>query len=212
MSEIILSAKTREIKQGTDDLRNQGLIPAVLYGPKTENLNLTVSETDFSAFLKSGQRTKPFSLKLDGGKEIKNILLQDFVRDSLKSRILSIDFYQFDALKKVKVSLPIVLIGKAPAVELGGVIVQSMDEIEVECLPANIPEKLVVDISVLEDFDSTVYVKDLNLPKDVSCHIDPQTAVVSVSEPAKEEEVQKPLPDVQTPEAGTAETPTKPAQ
>ena len=189
MSEIVLQAKTRDIaKEKNSELRTRGYIPAVLYGPKTENVNLAVMDREFDGFLKSGHKTKPFSIKLDNGQSIKNILLQNFDQDTLKNKVLSIDFYQFDSAKKVKVSLPVSLEGKAPVLELGGVVVLNMNEIEVECLPVNIPDKISVDISVLVDFDSTIYVKDLKFPADVVCHIDPQTSVVSVSEPLKEEE------------------------
>lgn len=67
-----------------------------------------------------------------------------------------------------------------------------MSEIEVECLPVNIPDKIAVDISVLKDFDSTIYVKDLKFPEGVVCHIEPRTSVISVSEPLKEEAALKP--------------------
>lgn len=188
MSEIVLQAKTRDIKKDSNsELRAGNFIPAVLYGPKTENINMAVADREFSDFLKSGHKTKPFSLKLDNEKTVKNILLQNFDRDTLKNKVLSIDFYQFDSAKKVKVTLPVFLEGKAPAQDLGGVVVLSMSEIEVECLPVNIPDKIVVDISVLKDFDSTIYIKDLKLPNDVICHIEPQTSVISVSEPVKEE-------------------------
>ncbi len=194
MSEIILQAKVRDVKkERSDELRTQGFIPAVLYGPKMENINMAVADREFESFLKSGHKTKPFSLKLDNGQSIANILLQNFDRDTLKNKILNVDFYQFDVTKKVKVSLPVFLEGKAPAREIGGVVVLSMSEIEVECLPVNIPDKITVDVSVLVDFDSTICVKDLEFPSDIVCHIEPHTSVVSVSEPLKEEVV---LPSV----------------
>ncbi|OGY40853.1 MAG: hypothetical protein A2570_00370 [Candidatus Brennerbacteria bacterium RIFOXYD1_FULL_41_16] len=188
MSEIILQVKTREIeKESNSELRNRGFIPAVLYGPETENLNLSVSEKELDSFLKSGHRTKPFVLKLDSSKSIDNVLLHELQRDSLRGKFSSVDFYQFDASKKIKVSIPIVLQGKAPTQDFGGVVVLNMNEIEIECLPVNIPNSVLVDVSVLSDFDATIYVKDLKFPVGVSCHIDSQTSVVSVSEPLKDE-------------------------
>ncbi len=193
MSERTLQAKTRDIKKDSNsELRTGNFIPAVLYGPQTENINLAVADREFNDFLKSGHKTKPFSLKLDNGQSIENVLLQNFDRDTLKNKVLSIDFYQFDSAKKVKVSLPVFLEGKAPVRDLGGVVVLSMSEIEVECLPVNIPDKIAVDVSVLKDFDSTIYIKDLKFPNDVVCHIEPQTSVVSVSEPLKEEAAPQP--------------------
>lgn len=217
MSEIILEAKLREIeKESNEGLRGQGYIPAVLYGPKIENLNLSVFEKDFDVFLKSGHRTKPFVLKLNNDKIIKDVLLHEFQRDSLKNKALSIDFYQFDVSKKIKVFVPVVLNGKAPAQDLGGVVVLNMSELEIECLPVNIPDSIVVDVGVLSDFDATVYVKDLKLPQGVSCHIDPQTSVVSVSEPLKEEVViAKPVEETSPPTiegAPKEEKSGKPAQ
>ena len=203
MSEITLQVKTRDIKKESNrELRAGNFIPAVLYGPKTENINVAIMDREFEIFLKSGHKTKPFSLKLDNGQLIENVLLQNFDRDTLKNKILSIDFYQFDSAKKVKVSLPVSLEGKALVRDLGGVVVLNMSEIEVECLPMNIPDKIAVDISVLIDFDSTIYVKDLKFPADVVCHIEPQTSVVSVSEPLKEEAAPQPA-------AGEASVETK---
>ncbi len=127
MSEIILQAKTRDVeKDSNSELRAENFIPAVLYGPKTENINMAVADREFRDFLKSGHKTKPFSLKLDSGQSIENVLLQNFDRDTLKNKVLSIDFYQFDSSKKVKVSLPVFLEGKAPVRDLGGVVVLSM--------------------------------------------------------------------------------------
>lgn len=195
MSNLTLKAKLREAKEKAAVLRSFGLIPAVVYGPGLEeNILLSVSDLDFSLFLKSGHKTKPFTIAVEGGKEIKNVLLQDVQKDTLKGTVLSADFYQFDASKKVKVSLPISIFGKAPAQDLGGVVVQSMNEIEVFCLPSNIPDKLEVDISVLIDFDSTIYVKDLKLPEGVTVSISGETPVVSVSEPQKEESVVSQIP------------------
>jgi large subunit ribosomal protein L25 len=188
MSVLSLSVKLRtEQDRNPRTLRDQGLIPGVLYGPEIENLCLLIKEADFLCFLKTAPKNKPFVLKIEGeNKEIKNILLHELQEDSLKDRILSIDFYQFSAKKKIKVPLEIELIGKAPAQDLGGVVVQSMNEVEVECLPTNIPEKLVVDISCLEDFDSTIHIRDLKFPEGVVCNLDLQTPVVSITEPVKE--------------------------
>ncbi|MEW5805326.1 MAG: 50S ribosomal protein L25 [Patescibacteria group bacterium] len=202
MPELSLSVKLRKSEERNPlTLRKNGLIPAVLYGPETENQVFTVDQAEFLQFLKSAPKNKPFRLKiLDSKAEIDNVLIHEIQKDSLKDQILNIDFYQFSSKKRIKLSVPIEFIGKAPAIDQGGVIVSNMNELEVECLPINIPEKILVDVSVLENLDSTIYVKDLNLPGGVVCHFDPQTPVVSVTEPTKEVVAEEP---VAAEEAGT---------
>jgi large subunit ribosomal protein L25 len=118
-----------------------------------------------------------------------------------------VDFYQVRLDEKVKVTVPLVFAGESPAVKNeGGVLVKSLQELEIEALPTNIPEEITVDISSLETFGDSIYVRDLAIPANVEVVTAGDSAVASVQPPRTEEEL-KALEEA--PVAGAAEVITE---
>lgn len=181
-------------------LREDGLIPAELYGHGLENIHLSVPAKDFSKLFKEAGESTIINLVLSNaeGLNLENkklpVLIHDVSIDPLSDKIIHIDFYQVRMDKKITTSVPLEFIGEAPAVkEKEGVLVKAVQEIEVEALPADLPRNIEVDLSRLSDIGMNIHVKDLEIDKKVKVLADPETVVAIVTEPAKEEVVEKPI-------------------
>jgi large subunit ribosomal protein L25 len=183
-----LKATKRDILGGkTRNLRKQGLVPAELYGRAAENLHLSVSEKDFRrVFAEAGESTI-IDLEVDG--EIYPVLVNDFQKDPISRNFISVDFYRVRMDEKISAPVDIEIVGEAPAVkEKGGMLVRAMEEAEVEALPANLPHKLIVDVSGLTEIGQSVFVKDIQTKGNFRILVSPETVIATVSEIPEEEE------------------------
>ncbi|OGZ71939.1 MAG: hypothetical protein A2908_02565 [Candidatus Staskawiczbacteria bacterium RIFCSPLOWO2_01_FULL_38_12b] len=176
-------------------LKNQGQIPAVVYGPGVKNFSLQVDEKEFKKVLLKAGESSLIELRLDkdplvsSGQEKKPVLIHDIQKDPVSGNIIHIDFYQADLKEEVKVMVPLVFEGTAPAEkDLGGTLNKNMLEIEVKALPQNLPHEIKVAIDSLKTFEDHILVKDLVLPKDVKVIKDPSEIIASVLAPQKVEE------------------------
>jgi large subunit ribosomal protein L25 len=189
MELIQLSAQTRTITgKQVKSLRNEGLIPAELYGHGTPNAHLSVSAKEFNKVYKAAGSSTMLVLTI--GKEKVSAMIHEISRDSVKSDIIHVDFYQVRMDEKITAYVPLEFTGESPAVkEKNAVINRSLAEVEVEAFPQDIPHTIVVDLSVLDDFDKSIYVKDLVMPKGVEVQIEGDTVVATATEPLPEEVV-----------------------
>ena len=193
MKEISLDVKTRG-KKGTQKvkkLRRNGIIPAVVYGAGEDSIPLELDEGSFVRFLRSGgSENVILTLKIDNdsAKE-KKALIREIQHDPVWGKILHVDFQHISMERKITVAVPIHLVGIAVGVTDGGILQPNIRELEVECLPGDIPEKVEMDVSHLKVGDA-FHVKDVHLDK-VTILTDPQGSVVSVVPPTvfKEPEV-----------------------
>jgi large subunit ribosomal protein L25 len=193
---LTLNAKIRtEQGRKTEELRRQGFVPAVLYGPGIENRNLAVAAKDFSDLLRRAGKTSLISLKIDGVKDDFMILINDFSVDPINDKIVHIDLYQPDLKKEIEAEVPLIFEGEAPAVkDLGGTLVKNFDEITVKALPADLPREIKVDIAVLKTFDDAVMVKDLPIGAKIELLKNPEEIVALVIEAQQiEEELSQPI-------------------
>lgn len=201
MGNLTLRAKKRTVfgKQNKI-LREQGFIPAVLYGKKTPACSLQVNFQDFKEVYEKSGDTDIIDLIIeDKGKEqIKNVLVQDISNNFLDGSPVHIDFYEVEMDKPIIAHIPVSFTGESPAVKLGGVLVKSMNEIEVEALPKDLPHEISIDISALTNFGQTLYVRDINFPSKVKVLIDKNTPIVTVNAPITEEELEKELGGIKT--------------
>ena len=185
---ITLSAKVREIfGKKTRHLKNQGFIPAVVYGPGAKNLSLEVDEKEFKKlFLQAGESSL---IELVIGNEKRPVLINEIQQNSVSDKIIHIDFFQASLKEEVEVNVPLVFEGVAPAEkELGGTLNKNMSELEVRALPQNLPQEIIVDISKLVTFEDHILVSDLKLPVNVATTKNPDEIVASVLAPQKVEE------------------------
>ena len=181
-------------------LRSEGLIPAELYGRDLKNIHLEVLEKDFAKVYREAGESSVIKLKISAGggseKEGKdiNVMIHDISKNPLTDEFLHVDFYQVKMDEKITASIPVKFIGEAQAVkEKNGVLVKAIQEIEIEALPGDLPQHIDVDISVLIDIGSSIYVKDINIGKNAKILVDPENVVATVTEQAKEEVVEAPI-------------------
>lgn len=164
--------------------RKSGLIPAILYGHKQENVMFLLSKKEFSMAFDMG--AKMVNLKWDGSEE--TALIKDVQFDTFGKEILHIDFIRVSLTEKVNTRIPIILYGTSPGVKDGGVLDHAMKEVEIECLPTEIPENLRVSISDLA-IGQTLHIKDLELPPNIKVLESEDAIAVSVHFATEEKEV-----------------------
>lgn len=173
-------------------LRREGTLPANIYGKKVSSLAIQVPIEDFLKVFKQAGETGIVELKLNG--EIRPALIHNVQFDPITDTPIHADFLQVNLAEKVSATVPIEIIGDSPAEKAGeGILVQQMNEIEVEALPRDLPEKFMVDVSGLSKIDDVILVNDLPVDKSkVTLKSPTEQIVVKVEPPAKEEEVAPP--------------------
>lgn len=182
MSEkITIEAKKRAV-QSPNKTRSEGLIPAVIYGHNIPSTSLSVPYQLFEkAFRKAGESTI-VTLDIEG--QPHNVIIQDVQRHYLNNKYQHVDFYEVSMTEKMTATVPLEFVGVAKAVkESGGTMVHVLSEVEVECLPGDLPNHIEVDISVLNTFDDSIHVADLKVAKGVTILAEPEEMVAKVDAP-----------------------------
>ena len=179
MEKLVLKVEQRDSSVPAYKAREAGFIPAVCYGAGKENLHVNVPYQEFRRIYKLAGENTVVDLVL--GSETHKVLIHDLQMDPVYTTVLHVDFHIVNMKEKVDTHVPVVLVGESPAVkQLSGVINQSLDEVEVRCLPGDIPHEFIVDISVIEDFHKVIHVSDLVIPKGVELLTDLELPIVSV--------------------------------
>ena len=176
-------------------LRSDGKVPAVLYGPKTEPILLSVEVRDIEQVLKSGTVGQVLlNLIIQNGQETtRPAMIKELQAHPVSGRFLHIDFYEIDLERKIRVGVPIVATGQSIGVEEGGLLQIVRHELEVLCLPTQIPESIEVDVTDLKIGDS-IHVEEIQVEGDVEILADINFTVITVyapkvkAEPEEEEE------------------------
>ncbi|MDH5363572.1 MAG: 50S ribosomal protein L25 [Dehalococcoidia bacterium] len=183
MDQIELEITKREVLgKKVRFLRRQGITPVHLFGHGIESMALQCDTAKLQQVLTEAGEAKVISLKLDNEKRPRSVLVREVQVDSLKGGLLHVDFYQVKMTEEVKVEVPITLVGEAPALKLrANMLMQELDTLTVECLPAKIPASVELDISSLTEAEQMVRVKDIELEKGVTILNDPELVVVKVS-------------------------------
>lgn len=173
-------------KNASRRIRQEGMIPAILYGADTVSIPLTLNKKDVFAILKAetGENT---IFKISFNSETRNTMIKELQKDPVTDEILHADLIQIVMDNVISVSVPIVLVGEAVGVKAEGGFVDFVTrEVEIECLPKNIPEQLEIDISSLH-LHQSLKVEDLSSPGEITLVTDPNTVVVLIHAPTKEE-------------------------
>jgi large subunit ribosomal protein L25 len=208
MANLSLAAEIREVSgKKVHNLRTEGLIPAVLYGHKTENKNLVVKVIEFAKTFEAAGESTLIDLKVGQEKPV-TVLIHDVQHDHLSNQIIHVDFYQVRMDEKITATVHLKLLGEAPAVkELGGILVTSMEHLEIKCLPGDLIKEIVVDLSGLKSFGDKILVKDLQVSDKVEVLAPAEASVISVAQPRMEEEAPAAAPaeEVATPEVAAEE-------
>jgi len=200
MDKITIKAENRELQgRKVKKLRNEGLVPANIFGRDVKSVAVQVDQKDLTkVFAKAGETN---IVEVELGKETRPVLIHNIQYHPVEGQILHVDFLQVDLKKKVKAEVPVELIGESPAEKQAlGTVVQYVDEIEVEALPTEIPDKFEVDISILAEVDQMIQVKDIKVDvSKVEIKADIESLVAKV-EPPKEEKEEIPATPVESEE------------
>lgn len=188
---IELNARTREARgKQVKTVRTEGNVPAVIYGHGLEAQPLSVGQRALTKVFSEAGSNKMVALSVDDGKPY-NVMIQDIQTDSRSGQILHADFYKVKMNEKIKAEIPLHMVGESTAVyKLEGSLIQGLSTVEVEALPANLPENIEVDISVLDDFDKTIHVSDLTIPANVELLTDTSELIAKVEPPRSDEELE----------------------
>jgi large subunit ribosomal protein L25 len=166
-------------------LRDQGKVPGNVYGAgKNGSTLIAVDEKELLALLRRHPNAV-LDLELDGSGK-KPVMVAGVQRDPLTRHVLHIDLREIDLKTPVRTHAPLEPVGEAPGEQEGGIVQMLLHELEIECLPADIPEEIPVDVSGLGLGDSLT-VRDLNIPPGVTVRTDPSLVVVTVLVPRNED-------------------------
>jgi len=164
-------------------LRRQGITPVHVFGHNQASLSLQCDTVQLNRILAHAGTTRLISLSVEGEKRPKNVFVREVQKDTLGKHLLHVDFYQVKEGEKMMVEVPIVLVGEAPAMKgKGHMLTHGITSLHVECLPEKVPPQIEVDISILEDVEQPINVKDIVLDPDVTVHADPEQLIVKVTE------------------------------
>ncbi|MGW8249604.1 MAG: 50S ribosomal protein L25 [Anaerolineales bacterium] len=188
MEEFLISARTRDvIGKQVKALRREGRLPAVIYGHNLDPIAIDLDTREATRILAGMTSSQFVNIEVDGTSH--TALIREKQRHPVRGNLLHVDFLAVSMTETLRASVSIELIGEAPAArEYGALVVPSVEMIEVECLPKDLPDRIRVDLSGLVEIGDTIYVRDIDLPDEVSILTDPDEVLVSVTAPAMEEE------------------------
>jgi len=183
MDKIELDVTHREILgKKVRHLRRQGITPVHLFGHGIESLALQCDTGELERVLAQAGHTGLIGLKLGKEKKPRTVVVREFDRDWRKGQLLHVDFYQVKMEEKIKLEVPVVLVGEAPALNFKtNMLEHELGTLTVECLPAKIPTSLEVDISFLTEPEQAIRVKDVTLDAGITVLNDPELVVAKIS-------------------------------
>jgi large subunit ribosomal protein L25 len=215
VEDLTLKAAKREVLgKKTRFLRRQGITPTHLFGHNVKSMALQCDTAKLQRIISQAGMTKPVSLKIEDGKQSRSVFIREIQRDEVSRVLLHVDFYQVRKGEKMRVDVPIILVGEAPALKgKGRMLVHGITSLPIECLPDNLPSQIEVDISPLEEVEQAIHVGDIVLAPDVMVHADPEQLVVKVSEAVvKAEEVEEVAEEEEEEEVAAAAEAEEPAE
>jgi len=191
---ITLAAQPRDTNMTNKALRRAQIVPGVVYGRHLEAKSVQCGYLALARVVRQAGTSRPISLSLAGEQAQRNVLIREVQRDPIADRILHIDFYAIVAGQKLRLEVPLVQRGKSPAEEIGGIVSQLLDTIEVECLPEDMPASIDVDLSRLLVLHARLAVRDLAIPQNVTVLTPADAEVVHIATQRIKEEVEEAAP------------------
>jgi large subunit ribosomal protein L25 len=183
MDKIELKVTNREVLgKKVKHLRRHGITPVHLFGHGIDSMALQCDTGELERVLGQAGQTRLISLKLAKEKKPRTAVIREFDRDWRRGELLHVDFYQVRMEEKIKLEVPVVLVGEAPALKTKtNMLEHELGTLTIECLPAKIPTSLEVDISSLTELDQAIRVKDVALDKDITVLNNPELVVAKIS-------------------------------
>jgi len=170
-------------------LRRQGITPVHLFGHNIESQSLQCDTVQLKRIIAHAGATRLISLQIDGDTQPKSVFAREIQKDAVGKKLLHVDFYQVKKGEKMAVEVPIVLVGEAPAMKgKDRMLTHGITTLSIECLPDKVPPQIEVDISILEEVEQAITVKDIVLDPSITVDAAPEQLVVKVTETFVEEE------------------------
>jgi len=164
-------------------LRRQGITPTHLFGHGLKSLALQCDTANLQRIIAQGGMTRLINLEIEDDKRPRTVFIREIQRDEITGQLLHVDFYQVKKTEKIRVDVPIVLIGEALAMrEKGRSLTHGVTSLSIECLPGEVPPRIEVDLSHLEEAGQPIHVRDIILSPEIAVTTDPDQLVVKVSE------------------------------
>lgn len=202
MENVFLNATVRETTgRKVKNLRNKGLIPAIVYGRNFDNIALQLDKSEFTKLFKSAGSSTIVTLKIKDKEDVK-VLIHEPQYNPVTDEIVHADLYKVDMKQELQTEIPLNFIGESLAVvDLEGNLITNKDALEVKCLPEKLVSELDVDISSLKTFEDIIKVSDVKVPEGIEVLDDPDEVIAQVTPPRSEEE----LEEMETPATGDEE-------
>lgn len=199
---MVLKAQSREVVgKKVKNLRAQNMVPASVYGPKQQSLNLALPKLDFIKLYKEIGYSNLFELEMPDGKKF-NALLKEVQFDYLGNEVIHVSIYKVDMEQKIVTNVPLTFTGVSLAIKNNlGLLVTPVSTVEITCLPGNIPSELVVDISNLDNVGDNIFLKDLDLGEGVELVGTHAKDIVIASIAAPQKTIEEETPAAATTEA-----------
>lgn len=184
---VQLKANARE-KGKAKNLVKVGKIPAIVYGPNRQNLEVQVLQGDIESLIAKAKETTPVRLVIDfGGRtEERNVFVKSVQFSKVNGKIVHVDLYEPDPNKPMRFKIPVELYGESEGVKAGGILDVLLRDIEGEALPSNVIEEIKIDISNMKIGDS-LRVKDMKVPENVKILHDTEDVIATIKAPRAEE-------------------------
>jgi large subunit ribosomal protein L25 len=187
MSTVLQANERKEFRKSeVKQLRNNGNIPAVIYGAKVESKPVTVNSADLTKTIRAVGRNGIITLDVNGNKQ--EVILTDFQSNFMKNEITHVDFLAVDKSSKINVNVKLSLVGEAAGVKDGGVLQQPLHEISITAKAANIPQQVEIDVTNLQ-VGETITIADIPSAGAFSINHDDAEVVASILPPKQEEEI-----------------------
>lgn len=184
---LVLQTQKRSKADNVVHMRNNGIIPGIVYGALIENTPIQLNRKDFEKIYKEAGESTIIDLDIENKKI--PALIHDMYCDPVKGTILHVDFLSVDTNKETTLSIPIEFIGIAPAVKNGlGNLVKVLHEIEIKALPKDIPHAISVDLATLENLESQITAGDISLPGGVKLVTKSSEIIVAIASQKEEKE------------------------
>ncbi|MFN2463399.1 MAG: 50S ribosomal protein L25 [Candidatus Dormibacteria bacterium] len=185
----VLSIQPRsELRKRSHQLRAQGFIPAVIYGHRVDAVHVSVPRREFERYFHKQGRTQLMDLQVEGEGKKRKVLVRSVQYNPRSTQAIHIDFYQVNLKEKITAEVPIVVVGESPAVHRrDGELAQNLHSLKVNCLPADIPEHIEVDVSGMENVDDAIRISELVVPDECEVLTDPEEVVIKVATPREAE-------------------------
>lgn len=185
-----LSAAPRTLQgKKVKQLRDQGIVPGVMYGHQIEPVMLQVPAKALQKTIADAGFSSLVDLTIEGSNK-ERVLIHDLETDPVTDAVIHVDFFKVRLDQKTKAEVELNFVGVSPAVkDLAGILVKNLSTVEVEALPQDLPHDLEIDISKLATFDDLIHARDIVLPAGVELMIDGDLVVANVTPPRSEEEI-----------------------